>query len=474
MLRDNPNVTKANVEQYINRHPHFSNNFNYPRYGPGGLQIAGTVGSQKDRVEEYTGPHPEVMRGHPIVMKTGSQSLEEYKKRINKYMVECWQYHNHLHHFRHTERIKYTAEFLKGRSVEIGCLLPGTKITMANQTKKEIQEIVPDDFIISCEGNIQGVLNIFVRDYSDDVYTIDCGFGISLTTTPEHPIYSVIRKKIMCSRQGGTQCNTNGFNGVCSKCGKIKFTNPEYVEINKLSVGDYVAIPILKEGNVELDINEVILIEDNLVNYRNNTTIRKNQKYIFVPIKNITQKHYSGKVYNLEVEEDNSYIAENIGVHNCAMGISTDIMVQHLKSLGKTDVVIEGIEPTDFGFSSAVKTYPHIKFTKAMGENLPFKDGEFDTVLMAEVLEHVLSPEVFLKEAVRICKPGGRIIGTVPCGHHPDPDHQRDFNTVSITRLLEPYCAFTPRIYGLTSTGERCYDHRALYFLIVVGEKHVN
>lgn len=39
--------------------------------------------------------------------------------------------------------------------------------------------------------------------------------------------------------------------------------------------------------------------------------------YIWSPINEVLQEEYSGLVYNLEVEEDNSYVVQNIIVHNC-------------------------------------------------------------------------------------------------------------------------------------------------------------
>ena len=39
--------------------------------------------------------------------------------------------------------------------------------------------------------------------------------------------------------------------------------------------------------------------------------------YIFYPVKKVNKEHHSGKVYNIEVEEDNSYIANGVAVHNC-------------------------------------------------------------------------------------------------------------------------------------------------------------
>lgn len=41
------------------------------------------------------------------------------------------------------------------------------------------------------------------------------------------------------------------------------------------------------------------------------------ENYIYLPIIKINKKDYDGKVYNLEVEEDNSYLTENLSVHNC-------------------------------------------------------------------------------------------------------------------------------------------------------------
>ena len=39
--------------------------------------------------------------------------------------------------------------------------------------------------------------------------------------------------------------------------------------------------------------------------------------YIYLPIIRVNKKKYNGLVYNLEVEKDNSYLTENLAVHNC-------------------------------------------------------------------------------------------------------------------------------------------------------------
>jgi len=41
------------------------------------------------------------------------------------------------------------------------------------------------------------------------------------------------------------------------------------------------------------------------------------EQCVYLPIRDITKRHYEGDVYNLEVETDHSYVAEFAAVHNC-------------------------------------------------------------------------------------------------------------------------------------------------------------
>jgi SAM-dependent methyltransferase len=59
---------------------------------------------------------------------------------------------------------------------------------------------------------------------------------------------------------------------------------------------------------------------------------------------------------------------------------------------------------------------------------LPYKDQSFDNVVAFQVLEHHKNPTKMISEAVRILKPGGYILMTVPflAGIHEEPyDYQR-------------------------------------------------
>jgi 2-polyprenyl-3-methyl-5-hydroxy-6-metoxy-1,4-benzoquinol methylase len=48
------------------------------------------------------------------------------------------------------------------------------------------------------------------------------------------------------------------------------------------------------------------------------------------------------------------------------------------------------------------------------GTTLPFADGHFDSVGALNVLEHVEKPEAFIKEVVRVAKPGGKVVISSP------------------------------------------------------------
>ncbi len=51
---------------------------------------------------------------------------------------------------------------------------------------------------------------------------------------------------------------------------------------------------------------------------------------------------------------------------------------------------------------------------KAIGEQLPFKDGTFDLVTANMVMEHVVDPASFLQDVFRVLRPGGHFLFVTP------------------------------------------------------------
>lgn len=129
MLRDNPNVTEETVEEWVNKHPYFSGNLDQPRYGPKGLYIAGYHQGVHDFIEDYDGEHPAPVFENPYFFGSYNRGAEDY-------MVNHWQWHNHLLFPRHQARIKLAARHCVGETLEVGCANGFSTATMQRENKE--------------------------------------------------------------------------------------------------------------------------------------------------------------------------------------------------------------------------------------------------------------------------------------------------------------------------------------------------
>ncbi|WP_456424990.1 class I SAM-dependent methyltransferase [Rhodocaloribacter sp.] len=87
---------------------------------------------------------------------------------------------------------------------------------------------------------------------------------------------------------------------------------------------------------------------------------------------------------------------------------------------GNVAVVLaeKGAEVTGVDFSPqmvkvAQSQFPHISFTEANGEQLPFDDETFDAVVCSYVVHHFARPEIVFQEIFRVLKLGGRLVFAV-------------------------------------------------------------
>jgi SAM-dependent methyltransferase len=76
-------------------------------------------------------------------------------------------------------------------------------------------------------------------------------------------------------------------------------------------------------------------------------------------------------------------------------------------------------------------------------EALPFPDASFDAALSTQVLEHLLDPQLAINEALRVLKPGGTLVLTVPglWPLHEAPHDYWRFTRYGVLALLDrsPY-----------------------------------
>ena len=71
-------------------------------------------------------------------------------------------------------------------------------------------------------------------------------------------------------------------------------------------------------------------------------------------------------------------------------------------------------------------------------EPLPFEDGQFDAIVLKDLLEHVRDPVAVVKEARRVLRPGGLVFASSPDAQRwvwDDYTHRRPFTRKSF-RLL--------------------------------------
>ena len=72
------------------------------------------------------------------------------------------------------------------------------------------------------------------------------------------------------------------------------------------------------------------------------------------------------------------------------------------------------------------------------GRHLPFPDDSFDAVLCSQVFEHVFTPREFLAEILRVLRPGGRLVMTVPFvwDEHEQPHDYARYSSFGLTSVI--------------------------------------
>jgi len=73
------------------------------------------------------------------------------------------------------------------------------------------------------------------------------------------------------------------------------------------------------------------------------------------------------------------------------------------------------------------------------GNIFPFADATFDAVLCNQVFEHVFNPDQFLAEIVRVLKPGGKLLLTVPFvwDEHEQPYDYARYSSFGLHALMK-------------------------------------
>ena len=93
--------------------------------------------------------------------------------------------------------------------------------------------------------------------------------------------------------------------------------------------------------------------------------------------------------------------------------------------------------------SSCVDSLPvNSRFVEAKGPPLPFEDEVFDCVVSFQVIEHIKRDKLFVKEVMRVLRPGGKFIVSTP--NRPmsltrNPWHVREYSADELRQLLSDF-----------------------------------
>jgi glycosyltransferase involved in cell wall biosynthesis/tRNA G46 methylase TrmB len=109
------------------------------------------------------------------------------------------------------------------------------------------------------------------------------------------------------------------------------------------------------------------------------------------------------------------------------------------------NVQLHGIDIKAAGIAMAQKTAraqnvsQKTNFRVGDAAKTEFADNYFDSVIIPELIEHIKDPHLIINEAIRVVKPGGLVMISVPDGPDPNPDHIRCFFKESLKLELAQY-----------------------------------
>lgn len=144
--------------------------------------------------------------------------------------------------------------------VSMGCFPAGTKVLMQDLSTKNIEDVIPGDIVVSHINQPCEVRTKMMYQYTGDYYELEVDYSIKVRATGNHPIFTI-----------------------------NPITGAECTDMRDVMIGDSV-IRFLSDGSRDRGVvTNITRLDD---------------------VENLT-------VYNLSVHGDESYVVENIAVHNC-------------------------------------------------------------------------------------------------------------------------------------------------------------
>ena len=160
------------------------------------------------------------------------------------------------------------------------------------------------------------------------------------------------------------------------------------------------------------------------------------------PLYDFFETVYNRRVYTNTGKCVAAYISEEDTVLECACGTGaiSEPVAQKCKLLIATDMA-EGMLRQTYKKCSK---YGNVKVRRADLTHLKYKDDRFDKVVAGNVIHLLDDPKAALRELLRVCKPGGKVI--IPTYINNEGTKQRE-----VVKMLEKMGASFKRQYDLVS-----------------------
>lgn len=209
-----------------------------------------------------------------------------------------------------TDKSRYLKSYIdegKPISVSMGlntpCFPKGTHISLPDGSSKCITEFSSGESVPTSQGNIKKVIKTTKTPYSGELIKISPMVGNILTPTPAHKFHVIDFRKL----------------GYAKKDLKL-------AEIVDIIADSDKSIDMLKEwvSASDLDPDRHILthtvVQSDDMTFDTKKKFIDNHGFVLIKSKEIIStddiEEYDGYVYDLVVEDDHSFIAEKINVHN--------------------------------------------------------------------------------------------------------------------------------------------------------------
>ena len=185
------------------------------------------------------------------------------------------------------------------RSTANACFPEGTLITTRSGTRP-IEKIEPGDVVLTHQGRWREVSATMQR-LADTLVTIEVQKNSArpLRATPEHPVLAFRQADVDDTPRHGTAHLEAAFAALM----------PAWIEAGSLAVGDYVVTEPAMSSNEAVPAALTI------------------GRHAVSPVVATSRESFGGTVYNFHVDEDETYVAEGIVVHNCFILSVSDKLV---------------------------------------------------------------------------------------------------------------------------------------------------